>query len=129
MARLALAIAASAPAGIALGVGGQGIDDVDARLRWVAALGVPWLLVAFALGALTHRLAAGHVTPRAALAGAAASGALALSVATATWYSIVVLSKGHALYPAFMTFAPPSCAPGCCSPSCSRAARPLWRSG
>jgi hypothetical protein len=105
MARLALAIAASIPAGIALGVAGQGIDHVDARLRWVAALGVPWLLVAFALGALTHRVAGGHVPPRAALAGAAASGALALAVATGAWYALVVLSTGHALYPAYMTVA------------------------
>jgi hypothetical protein len=37
--------------------------------------------------------------------GAATSGALALSVATGTWYAVKVLTTGHALYPAFMTGA------------------------
>lgn len=105
MARLWMAMVASLPVGIALGAGGQGIDQVDARLRWIAALGVPWLLVAFALGALTHHAAARSVSRRALLLGAATSGALALSVATGTWYAAKVLATGHAVYPASMTGA------------------------
>ena len=79
MRRVALSALAAIPAGLALGVVTQGVDHIDARLRWVGGLGVPWLLLAFAIGALA----------RARVAGAVA-GAVALVVATGAWYSLHV---------------------------------------
>src|SRR4051812_15370857 len=104
MARLALAICTSVPVGIALGAGGQGIDHFDARLRWVAALGVPWLLVAFALGALVG-WAGSRVSARTKFAAAALTGAVALVVATGAWYALHVWWTGHIRYTAHVAVA------------------------
>ena len=107
MARLWPAIAASVPAGVLLGVGGQGIDRFDARLRWVAALGVPWLLVAFVLGAFVHWSGSrrGDASPRVLFAGAALAGAIALVVATGAWYAVHVWWTGDVRYTAHVAVA------------------------
>ena len=81
MRRVLLIALAAVPAGLLLGVVTQGVDHVDERLRWVGALGVPWLALAFALGALA----------RGRLAGAA-GGAVALVVATSAWYALHIAS-------------------------------------
>jgi len=38
--------------GVALGVAGQTASDLHPGLRWVVALGVPWLVTAFLAGAI-----------------------------------------------------------------------------
>jgi Family of unknown function (DUF6518) len=101
MARLAPAIATALPAGILLGVAGQGIDRFDARLRWIAALGVPWLLVAFALGAFVHWAGgrgAADASPRDLFTAAALAGAIALVVATGAWYAVHIWWTGAVRY-------------------------------
>jgi hypothetical protein len=77
MRRVALAALAAIPLGAALGTAGQEVDAVVPHARWIAALGVPWLAVCWAAGALAGR----------ALAGAVA-GAVALTVATLTYYAL-----------------------------------------
>ena len=81
--RVLLTGLAAVPAGLALGVVTQGVDHVDVRLRWVGALGVPWLALAFGLGALARARTAGAV-----------SGAVALVVATGAWYALHAASMG-----------------------------------
>jgi hypothetical protein len=77
MRRALLAALAAVPVGIALGVAGQEADAVVRQGRWIAALGVPWLAVCWAAGAVAGRAAAGAV-----------AGATALTVATGTYYAL-----------------------------------------
>jgi hypothetical protein len=75
MPRALAACALAVPLGLVLGAGGQTVDLLHPGLRWAAALGVPWLAVAFAAGALARERAA-----------AVAAGAVVLVVATGTYY-------------------------------------------
>ncbi|MFP5362494.1 MAG: DUF6518 family protein [Thermoleophilia bacterium] len=72
--------------GLALGGGGQLAPDLDHRLYWVVALGVPWLLAAFAAGALVGDAR-----------GGAAAGATALVVGTLAYYALRVAFGGGGL--------------------------------
>jgi hypothetical protein len=93
--RLLLTILGAIPAGLLLGVATQGADHVHPGLRWVGGLGVPWLLVAFAVGALARGRVAG-----------AAGGATALVVATGAWYSLhVVARESLQVIPVALTWA------------------------
>lgn len=72
--------------GLVLGVAGQLAPDIDRRLYWFAALGVPWLLTAFAAGALLGDRARG-----------ALAGAIALAVGTLAYYVLRVSFGGGGL--------------------------------
>jgi hypothetical protein len=65
--------------GLGLGLAGQLAPDLDGRLSWVVALGVPWLLAAFAAGALVGDRGRG-----------ALAGATALVVGTLAYYALRV---------------------------------------
>lgn len=66
--------------GIGLGVAGQTGSDLHPGMRWVVALGAPWLVTAFVAGALVGDRARGAVV-----------GAGALVVGTLVYYAIRVL--------------------------------------
>ena len=83
MRRAVIAALAAVPLGILLGVAGQEAEDVVRPLRWVFALGAPWLAVCWAAGAL----AGGRVS-------GALAGAVALTTATGVYYAIHV-ANGH----------------------------------
>lgn len=83
MRRVLLSALAAVPAGLVLGVVTQGVDHLHHALRWVGGLGVPWLLLAFALGALARQCLAGAV-----------AGSVALVVATGAWYALHVAGAG-----------------------------------
>ena len=72
--------------GIALGAGGQLAPDVDPRLYWIVALGVPWLVAAFAAGAIV-----GDRRP------AGVAGATALVAGTVVYYALRVALGGGGL--------------------------------
>lgn len=72
--------------GLALGVAGQLAPDLDRRLYWVVALGVPWLVTAFAAGALLGDRRTGAV-----------AGATALVVGTLAYYALRVTFGGGGL--------------------------------
>ena len=77
MRRIAVAGVLAVPLGLLLGAAGQTADHLLHELRWAAALGAPWLAVAFLAGALARdRIAA------------AVAGAVALVVATVTYYAV-----------------------------------------
>ena len=82
MRRVLLTVLGAIPAGLVLGLVTQGADHLHPALRWVGGLGVPWLFVAFAVGALGRGRIAG-----------AAGGATALVVATGAWYSLHVVAR------------------------------------
>jgi len=84
--RVALSAAGAILAGLLLGLVTQGADHVHPALKWVGGLGVPWLLVAFCVGALARRRVAG-----------AAGGAVALVVATMTWYVLHAAATGRGI--------------------------------
>jgi hypothetical protein len=94
MPRPLAALLLALPAGLALGVVGQAIDRVHDGLTWAGALGVPWLVVAFAAGALARDRAA------AALAGAAA-----LVIGTGTWYALHILVDHNLRFNALVAIA------------------------
>jgi Family of unknown function (DUF6518) len=75
MRRALVAALAAIPVGVLLGIAGQEADEVVAPLRWVFALGVPWLAVCWVVGAFAARPLAG-----------ALAGATALTTATGTYY-------------------------------------------
>lgn len=75
MRRALIAALAAIPLGIVLGIAGQEAEEVVPQARWIAALGVPWLAVCWAAGAVAGRAVAGAV-----------AGALALTIATGTYY-------------------------------------------
>jgi hypothetical protein len=82
MRRVLLAALAAVPLGVALGSAGQLIDMVDDRLRWAGALGVPWLVVAFAAGAVARERAAAIV-----------AGAVTIVVGTGSYYALHVAAS------------------------------------
>lgn len=69
--------------GLALGVIGQLAPDLDPRLYWFVALGVPWLATAFAAGALLGDRLRGAV-----------AGAVALVAGTLAYYALRVAFGG-----------------------------------
>ncbi|HEV3002376.1 MAG TPA: DUF6518 family protein [Solirubrobacteraceae bacterium] len=83
MRRTVIAGLAAVPLGVLLGVAGQEAEEVARPLRWVFALGVPWLAVCWAAGAFAGRTPAGAV-----------AGAVALTTATGAYYVLHVW-HGH----------------------------------
>ena len=83
---LARAVVLGVAFGLALGVAGQLAPDLDPRLYWIVALGVPWLVSAFAAGALV-----GEPRP------AAVAGATALVVGTVAYYVLRMALGGGGL--------------------------------
>lgn len=81
MRRVVLAALLAVPAGAILGLTGQGADRIDPRLAWAGALGVPWLAVAFAVGAVARERWAAVV-----------AGAVALMTGTLCWYGVHALA-------------------------------------
>jgi Family of unknown function (DUF6518) len=84
MRRALIAALAAIPLGVLLGVAGQEAEQVVAPMRWAFALGMPWLAVCWAAGALAGRPAAG-----------ALAGAIGLTAATTAYYVIHVSVEGH----------------------------------
>jgi hypothetical protein len=79
----ARAVLLAVAVGLALGVAGQTGPDLHPGLRWVVALGVPWLVSAFAAGALIGDRGWG-----------ALAGAVALVVGTLAYYALRVALGG-----------------------------------
>ena len=94
MRRVVLSAIGAVPAGLLLGLVTQGVNHVHPALRWVGGLGVPWLLVAFCVGALARRRRAGAV-----------GGAVALVVATLTWYGLYAAATGRGVAPIVVVWA------------------------
>ncbi|MEJ7796975.1 MAG: DUF6518 family protein [Solirubrobacteraceae bacterium] len=69
--------------GAALGVAGQSAAGLHPGMRWVVALGVPWLVAAFFAGVLAGDRARGAI-----------AGATALVVGTLTYYALRVAFGG-----------------------------------
>lgn len=83
VAAFARAVLLGSALGLVLGVVGQLAPDLDGRLYWIAALGVPWLLTAFAAGALLGDRRRG-----------ALAGAIAIVVGTLAYYTLRVSFGG-----------------------------------
>jgi len=83
MASLQRAFWVAVAVGVALGVAGQTASDLHPGLRWVVALGVPWLVTAFLAGAIVGDRWRG-----------ALAGALALVVGTFAYYALRVTLGG-----------------------------------
>jgi len=77
------AVALAVVVGVALGIVGQTGSDLHPGMRWVVALGVPWLVTAFVAGALLGGRVRG-----------AFAGATALVVGTLAYYALRVLLGG-----------------------------------
>ena len=129
MTRLALRPALLAlAAAIALGVAGRVALHASPALPYggaigaaghaVVALGAPWLVVAWAVGALC----------RGRWAGAAAGGA-ALALGTVGWYSLTVAAAGPAALPYAWPVAPAWAVVALCAGAAFGFAGALWRSG
>jgi hypothetical protein len=86
VAAFARAVLLAVAAGLALGIAGQTGPELHPGLRWVVALGVPWLVTAFAAGALLGDRR-----------WAAPAGALALVVGTLAYYALRVAFGGGGL--------------------------------
>jgi len=109
--------------GLALGGAGQLAPDLDGRLYWIAALGVPWLVAAFAAGALLGDRRRGAV-----------AGAVALVVGTLAYYALrVALGGGGPLGQGFALRGAPVvlgwCAAAIGGGAAFGLAGALWRSG
>jgi len=90
MAPFARAVLLAVAAGAALGFAGQTGSDLHPGLRWVVALGVPWLLTAFFAGAIVGDRLRGAI-----------AGALSLVVGTVAYYALrVALGEGGPLHAA-----------------------------
>lgn len=123
MASFARAVLLAIAVGLALGVAGQLAPDLDPRLYWVVALGVPWLVAAFAAGALVGDRRWGAV-----------AGATALVVGTLAYYALrVVLGGGGPLGDGMMLRGAPVVIGWCAAAVFSGAlfghAGALWRGG
>lgn len=116
MRRVLIAALAAVPLGVLLGVAGQEAEEVVPPLRWVFALGVPWLAVCWAAGAVAGRPAAGGV-----------AGAAALTVATGVYYLLHLHHFGGSLrgIPVVVGWGAASVAAG----GLFGAAGGAWRSG
>ena len=86
MAALTRAVLLGIALGLVLGAAGQLAPDLDRRLYPVVALGVPWLVTAFAAGALLGERRGGAV-----------AGATALVVGTLAYYALRVGFGGGGL--------------------------------
>jgi len=72
------AAGAAVVGGVLLGAMGRGVDQFEARtIHWFSALGAPWLLAAFVIGAFVGRRRLG-----------AAAGAGALAIGSLSYYAI-----------------------------------------
>ena len=90
MAPFARAVLLAVAAGAALGFAGQTGSDLHPGLRWVVALGVPWLLTAFFAGAIVGDRLRGAI-----------AGALSLVIGTVAYYALrVALGEGGPLHAA-----------------------------
>ena len=109
--------------GLVIGVAGQAGPDLHPALRWVVALGVPWLVAAFAAGALLG-------DPwRGALAGATA-----LVIGTLVYYALRVGFGGGgplgvALSPRGVAIVAAWCVAATASGAVFGLAGALWRRG
>jgi hypothetical protein len=83
VAAFARAVLLAVAVGCVLGIAGQTGPDLHPGLRWVVALGVPWLVTAFAAGALIGDRRWGAV-----------AGAVALVVGTIAYYGLRVALGG-----------------------------------
>jgi uncharacterized protein DUF6518 len=83
MRRVVVAALAAIPLGVVLGLAGQEGEEVVQQLKWVFALGTPWLVVCWAAGAMAGTRLAGAV-----------AGSVALTVATGTYYGLMI-GHGH----------------------------------
>jgi hypothetical protein len=86
VAAFARAVLLAVVVGCLLGAAGQTGPDLHPGLRWVVALGVPWLVTAFAAGALLGDRRWGAV-----------AGAVALVVGTIAYYALRVALGGEGL--------------------------------
>lgn len=77
MRRVVLAVLCAIPLGVVVGTVGQLVDRLHPGLMWAGALGVPWLVVAFAAGAVARDRAAGF-----------AAGATTIVVGTGAYYAL-----------------------------------------
>ena len=94
LSRFALGVAAALLAGVALGASGRASDYLGPELRLIFALGAPWFIVAFGVGAV----------PRGPVSGAVC-GAVALALSVAVYYGLMLTVErrgGHG-YAASMT--------------------------
>jgi hypothetical protein len=96
MPRLIVAALLAVPAGVVLALCGRLVDRFHPGLGWAGALGVPWLAVAFAAGALAReRLAA------------AVAGSVALVTGTGAWYAMhVAVTHGLDAVPVAIAWTP-----------------------
>jgi hypothetical protein len=108
---LGAAIRGSAMAGLFSGLG-----PVHRLTPWVAALGAPWLIVAWGLGAVARRPWLG-----------ALAGALALSGGTVAWYLLTVAHHHNRSVHALAVVASAWIALGLASGALIGAAGALWR--
>jgi len=91
MAPFARAVLLAVAAGAALGFAGQTGSDLHPGLRWVVAIGVPWLLTAFFAGAIVGDRLRGAI-----------AGALSLAIGTVAYYALrVALGEGGPLHAAY----------------------------
>jgi len=109
--------------GLLVGVAGQTGPDLHPALRWVVALGVPWLVAAFAAGAMLGNRARG-----------ALAGATALVIGTLVYYALRVgLGGGGPLGHGFALAGAPVVAGWCVAAAGGGAvfglAGALWRRG
>jgi hypothetical protein len=91
LSRAAVATAWAIGAGVILGIAGRASDYLGPELRLLFALGAPWFVVAWGVGALRRRPLEG-----------AALGALALAVSVIVYYALM-LTVEHRCGPAYAT--------------------------
>lgn len=94
LSRPALGVVAALAAGAALGLWARASDHLGPELRLLFALGAPWFVVAFGVGAMQRRPLAGT-----------AAGALVLAASVAVYYAVMLTVErrgGHG-YAAWMT--------------------------
>jgi hypothetical protein len=116
VARPVLAVVVAVAAGLLLGVGGQHASRVHDGLRWGEALGAPWLVLAFAVGAVVRVRVV-----------AVAAGAVALVIGTGAYY-LLHLRHGSPLgyvVPVALAWAVAAAAAGGLFAACGAA----WRAG
>lgn len=118
------AVALAVVVGAALGVAGQTGSDLHPGMRWVVALGVPWLVTAFVAGALLGGRLRG-----------AFAGATALVVGTLIYYALrLALGGGGPLGGGVLDMRGAAVVVGWCAAAVAGgavfgAAGAMWRSG
>src|SRR4051794_5435881 len=91
LSRAAVATASAIGGGVILGTAGRASDYLGPELRLLFALGAPWFVVAWGVGAMRRRPLEG-----------AALGALALAVSVIVYYALM-LTVEHRCGPAYAT--------------------------